>query len=187
MTTTNPFSTHDPDAPIALVDNDAISLITRLREIALVKPAWKKGLIYVDWIANVHPAELLFMVGKDAESGNFSLNEPVMYSGSPSMQCNGGICFYHDGTPDDVWKQLTKSLISIAGVARIELPDTTPFLQFCVLCAYLDCDQFLPKESFAEVAARLDEEEKHESKGVSQNDLSIPPAPFPPAPDTATG
>ena len=177
MTTTNPFSTHDPDAPIVLVDNDPISLITRLREIALVKPAGKKGLIYTDWIANVHPAELLFMVGKDAESGNFSLNEPVMYSGSPSKQCNGGICFYHDGTPDDVWKQLTKSLISIAGVARIELPDTTPFLQFCMVAVMNGWDQFLPKESFAEVAARLDEEEKRESEGVSQNDSLPTPAP----------
>ena len=42
------------------------------------------------------------------------------------------------------------------------------------------CDLVL--ESFADLAARLDEEEQRESEGVSQNDSRTPPAPH-----TATG
>lgn len=173
----NPKSTHNPDNPIVVLEDDPFSLIEQVCTIVPPKPSGKKGLIYTDWTTNVHPVELLFKIGKDAESGHLSLSGPVMYTSAPSMQYNGGICFYHDGTPDDIWKQLTKALISIARVARVELPDASGFAQFCVLCVLLRWDQFLPLESFDDLAARLDEEEKRESEGVSQNDSRPTPAP----------
>ena len=180
----NPKSTHNPDKPIVVLEDDPISLIEQVCELVPPKPSGKKGLIYTDWTTNVHPVELLFKIGKDAESGNISLNEPVIYSGSPSMQYNGGIFLYHDGTLDDIWHQLAYALHSIAGGGFIVLPDASGFAKFCMIAVMNGWDQFLPLESFADLAARLDEEEEEEreSEGVSQDDSHPTPAPH-----TATG
>lgn len=180
----NPKSTHNPDKPIVVLEDDPISLIKQVCKIVPPKPAGKKGLIYTDWTTNVHPAALLFKIGKDAELGNISLNEPVIYSGSPSMQYNGGIFLYHDGTLDDIWHQLAYALHSIAGGGFIVLPDASGFAKFCMIAVMNGWDQFLPLESFADLAARLDEEEEEEreSEGVSQDDSHPTPAPH-----TATG
>ncbi|MDK8896321.1 hypothetical protein QP999_00005 [Corynebacterium sp. MSK004] len=183
----NPKSTHNPDHPIVVLEDDPISLIEQVCELVPPMPTGKKGLIYTDWTTNVHPTELLFKIGKDAESGNTSLNSPVIYSGSPSMQYNGGIFLYHDGTLDDIWHQLAYALHSIAGGGFIVLPDASGFAKFCMIAVMNGWENFLPGESFADLAARLDEEEGRESEGVSQNDLRPIPAPIPPAPHATTG
>lgn len=172
----NPKSSHNPDNPIVVLEDNPFLLTQQVAELVPPKPAGKTSMIYSDWTTNVHPAELLFKIGKDAESGEISLTKPVWYMQAPSMQYNGGICFYHDGTPDDIWKQLTKALLSIARVARADLPDASGFVQYCVACLLLGWEQFLPLESFADLADRVEEEER-ESEGVSQNDSSTPSAP----------
>lgn len=172
----NPNSKHDPYVPIVVIQDDPIVLLQEMSDLVPPCPEDKQSFIFIDWVTHKHPVELLYAVGSDASAGEIPLQDPVFYMDEPHHQYNGGVFLYHDGTPDDVWNQLASALHSIAGGGFITLPDASGFAKFCMVAVMNGWDNFLPGESFEELAARLDEEER-ESGGVSQNDSHAPSAP----------